>query len=366
MLPHGEPFPGSAERATTALIRRLWRLIAAVLGCLVLVVLLGIWNISRGEPNIEIPDALRAILDGTTAGGADGAVATFLVRELRLPRLLLGLLAGCALGLAGVILQDTLRNPIADPGLLGVSQAASLAIAVLFFFPGLIPEPLTPAIALGAGLVAGAILVMLARSIRDPVRLILIGALMAAFLATLTSIVLLLVPNSGGFNLTRFMTYQIGSLSGASWDRLLPVLPWLVLPIPVALLVGRTLNILQLGDDVAAGLGMDVTRTRLRLLFVAVVLVAPVVWVAGPIAFVALLSPHVARSLLATSNAHLVLPASAAVGAVVVLIADTAGRLLFFPSEVPAGIWTIVIVGPVAAILAGPRLRAVAASAGPA
>jgi iron complex transport system permease protein len=381
VAPSGEP-PRAARTGPTTTIRdprsdrpppggrleaRVVRLLGVVGGVIVGIGMLGLWYLSRGEPNVSPGQAAATVLDAIQGRpAADADVTAYLILELRLPRLLLGLVAGAGLGLSGVILQDTLRNPIADPSLLGVSSAAALGVAVLFFFPGLVPEPLTPAVALGAGLAAGTVLVLLARSIRDPIRLILIGALMAALLTTVTSIVLLLAPNTGGFNVARFMTYQVGSLSGASLDKLGAVLPWLGLAIPLALLGARTLNVLQLGDDVAAGLGMNVTRARFRLLVVAVLLVAPVVWVAGPIAFVALLSPHVARFALGSSNAYSVLPASAAIGAFVVLVADTTGRLLFFPTEVPVGIWTIAIVGPIAAFLAGPGLRAPATAPGPA
>jgi iron complex transport system permease protein len=338
------------------------RLVLVAIACLAVAAAGGAWYLTRGEPNVSYEAVWQAIRSG---GTGEGNVGAYLIRELRLPRLLLGLSAGAALGLAGAILQDTLRNPIADPSLLGVNGAASLAIALLFFAPGLLPDVLAPAVALVAGLAAGAVLVVLARSIRDPVRLVLIGALMSALLFSVTSVVLLVAPNTGGFNVTRFMTYLAGSLSGASWDRVAGVVPWLLLAFPLGLMTGRTLNVLQLGDEVAAGLGMSVTLARFRLLFVAVLLVAPVVWAAGPIGFVALLSAHVARSLTGTGNAHSVLPASALVGAIVVLGSDVAGRLLFFPTEIPAGLFTIAIVGPIAALLAGPGLRTAPSAAGP-
>jgi iron complex transport system permease protein len=260
-------------------------------------------------------------------------------------------------------MQDALRNPIADPGLIGVSQAATLAVAVLLFFPGALPGIATPALALAAGLVSGGILVLLARSIRDPVRLVLVGVVLSMLFGTATTAVVYLAPEDATVGLSRFFTFTTGSVVSSSWERLDAVWPWLILAVPLAFLGGRALNLLQLGDDVASGLGMQVTRARFLLFVVALLLVAPVVSICGPIAFVALLSPHVARFLLRSVNAYVVLPASAAVGAVVVLIADTAGRLLFFPLEIPAGIWTIVVAGPLAIWLAGSVLRASRADA---
>jgi iron complex transport system permease protein len=328
-------------------------LLAVLAGAAFVIVAVGVWNLTQGEPDVSLDVVWRALTGGTPGVDDNGA---YLVRELRLPRIVLALVAGAALGLAGVILQDSLRNPIADPTLLGVSDAAALVVAsVVVLAPGGIADIALPALCLAAGLATGVLLVLLARSVRDPVRLILIGVVLASLFATLTAVVLLLAP--AGTNLNSFFTFTTGSVSSANWDRLEGIWPWLAVAIPIAFFCGRPLNLLQLGDDVAAGLGMRVTRARLLLLIVAVLLVAPVVSVAGPIAFVAFLSPHVARSLLGSSNAFAVLPATAAIGAVVVLLADTVGRLLFFPTEIPAGIWTIVVAGPIAIWLAGSALR---------
>lgn len=119
----------------------------------------------------------------------------------------------------------------------------------------------------------------------------------------------------------------------------------------------RQLNLLQLGDELASGLGMKVTRVRFYLLTVAAILIAPVVAVTGPIGFVALLSPHMVRMLLRTSNAYSVLPTSALAGGLVLIVADTLARLLFFPLEIPVGVWTIAVIGPVVLWLASSKSR---------
>jgi iron complex transport system permease protein len=342
-----------AEVALATLPRRPGRLLVVLAVTLVVTAVVAVYNLTQGEPTLS----LHATWDALWGGPGATEVQSFIVREIRLPRIVLSLLAGAALALAGVIMQDSLRNPIADPSLLGISQSAALVVSLVVLFPDTVPDFSTPFLCLFAGLATGAILVALARSIRDPVRLILIGFVLAMFYSTLTEIVTLLAPQDGANALSQFYRFEIGSVSGATWARLEGVWPWFLIAFPLSLLTARALNLLQLGDDVAAGLGMRVTRTRLIVLFIAVLLVAPAVSVAGPIAFVALMSPHIARFTLRTTNALVVLPASAAIGALTVLLADTAGRLLFFPVEVPAGLWTVVVIGPAAIWLAGSNLR---------
>jgi iron complex transport system permease protein len=332
----------------------------AVLGAGAAVLLgIGAWYLTRGNPSVGLGEVGAVLLGGQGSVAPD---TELLVRELRLPRLLLAVVAGASLALAGVLMQDSLRNPIADPGLLGIAQSASLVVALALFFPGVVPDVATPVLCLAAGLGTGFLLVALARSIRDPVRLVLIGVVLAALYAMLTTVVVLVVP-SDRTNLQALLRFTTGSVSGASWSQLATVVPWTAIAIPLGLLTARTLNVLQLGDDVASAVGMRVTRARLAVLGVAVLLVAPVVAVAGPISFVALMSPHVARLLLGTTNASGVLAVAALVGAAVVALADAAGRLLFYPLEIPAGIWTIIVVGPIAVLLARTRIRGAATQA---
>jgi iron complex transport system permease protein len=162
-----------------------------------------------------------------------------------------------------------------------------------------------------------------------------------------------------GNGVTVFLTFTVGSFGAASWDRLDIMMPWLLVAFALALACCRSLNLLQLGDDMAAGLGMRVTRTRVIVLAVAVLLVSPVVATVGPLAFVALLTPHIARAVLGSANAYTVMPVSAALAGVIVLTADTLGRLLFFPTEIPAGLWSIAVIGPIAIWFVGVRSPAV-------
>lgn len=318
------------------------RLSAVIVVCVSGCVLIAAWFLMSGEPAVGLSRVWTAVFDPV----ADDT-ANLVIRDLRLPRLFLVLACGLALGLAGVILQDTLRNPIADPGLLGIGPAANWMVALSLLFP-ILGGALLPFLCLAAGVAVGAILVLVARSIRDPIRLALIGAVISMLCATLTAATLLVLPTNRATGLGQFFSFTVGSASTATWSRLSLVVPWLIVAVPLALLSGRALNLLQLGDDVAIGRGMKVTRARTLLLLCAALLVAPSVAAVGPVSFIALISPHVARAVLRTSNAHLVLPAAGVIGAAVLLLADAAGRLLFFPLEVPMGIWTIVVIGPAA------------------
>jgi iron complex transport system permease protein len=339
------------------------RVVLVLLGGLVVAAVVAVVSLASGDPQLSPAEAWKAL----SGDPAIDETTRFVVQDLRLPRLIGAFMAGAALALAGVILQDSLRNPIADPSLLGISEAAVIAVTFAVLVPGFSSAVGTPILAMIAGMLAGGVIVLFARSIRDSVRLILIGAVLALLLtAVTTTMVLFLFPDASGGEVAFLLRYTTGSVSAVDWDDVRAILPWLLVAVPLALLSGRSLNLLQLGDDMAIGLGMRVTRARLLLFVVAMLLVAPVVAVTGPIAFVAFLSPHIARYLVRTSNAYAVLPVSLVVGGIVVALADLLGRLLFYPVEIPAGIWTVVIAGPIAVAVAGTRLRGGQAAGAPA
>ena len=326
------------------------RFALAIAITLVVIGVLGAYNAVRGEPNVNLAEVWRAIIDPLPV---EQNQAHFLIRELRLPRVLLGIVCGLALGLVGVLLQDSLRNPLADPGLLGIAQGASFAMALATIYPEIMPALPRPLLCLVAGVLAGFAVVTFSGTIRDPVRVILAGAVLSGFFATLTTAVMLLAPydRTGGFG--AYYRYVTGSISAAEWAYLRMVAPWLAIGIPAALLSGRALNLLQLGDELATGAGLNPFRTRLVLILIALVLVSPVIAAIGPVSFIALFAPHIARGFLVTSDARQTLVVSALCGAMLLLAADTAGRLLFFPAEIPAGIWTVAMVGPAAVVVVG-------------
>jgi iron complex transport system permease protein len=311
-------------------------LLAASVVLLVLSLMLGVTPIP--------PDQVVRIL----LTGEGERVPQLVITTLRLPRALLGMSIGAAMALTGVIMQDSLRNALADPGLLGVSTGASLAVAMVVVFEIALPAGSMPAIAWIGGLVSGMIILLTTRLTRDPVRTILIGAALTALMgALITTTILLAEPD----DLKALYSFLVGSLIGSSNDQLMTVLPWLVVGIPVSLLFGRTLNLLQLGDDMAAGLGLPVFRTRFVLFVLSIGMTATVVAVAGPIGFVALIAPHMTRYLLRTTDSRQVLPVSALMGAVLLLASDLIAREIFKPAELPVGLILTLVGSPIALLL---------------
>ncbi len=306
-------------------------MLAALAGVGVLALMLGVTEISPGE-------VLTIVF---TEGGE--RVPRIVIWEVRLPRFLLGALAGGSLAVAGTMLQDALNNELAEPGLLGVASGASLVVAFVVIFNIAVPFGTLPLFALAGGLLAGVTILFATRLTKDPVRMILIGAAIGAFFSALITVIVVLgEPNE----IRALYSYLVGSLIGRDWDDLRLALPWIAIGLPVALLFGRPLNLLQLGDDMAEGLGLPVFRTRALIFLVAIVLQGAVVAVCGPVGFVALVAPHMARGLLQTSDARQILPISALIGALLLTTADLIAREIFSPAELPVGLLTTAIGAP--------------------
>lgn len=307
-------------------------------------------SLATGTPALSVGQLWEVL-----AGGGE-RVARITVLQLRLPRLCLGALAGAALALSGTLLQGALRNPLAGPELLGVSAGASAAMAAIIILSLPIPFWLQPWCALAGGLLGGAMVLATTRITRDPVRLILVGAATSALLNALV-ITLLSLGNRNSISL--LFLFLLGSLANRTWEHVGMVLPWALLAIPLALLCSRPLNLLQLGDDLAEGLGLRVGLTRLLLMLLGTALVAAVVAVCGPVGWVALLAPHLVRRALGTSDARLVLPLAALTGATLLIAADLLGRLVFAPVELPVGLWTTLVGGPILLLLLRRELQGV-------
>lgn len=310
-------------------------ILLAVLG------VVGLLSLLRGFPRLDMGELL------TVLNGGGARLQRLAVLDLRLPRFVLAGLAGAALGAAGVLLQDTLRNALAGPELLGISSGAVTVVAALTVFRIPLPLALYPWLALAGGLVAGAVVLAVlsaARTRSSSALIVVVGAAMAALLgAVVTAIISLGSPN----DLHLIVSFLQGSVAGTTWPDVRIVVPWLVPGLLLAGLTARPLNLLRLGDDVAAGLGLRVVRARLLLLALAAALVAAVVSVCGAISFVALLVPHLARRLLRTGDTRLVLPLAALMGSVLLTSADLLARELLAPRELPVGLWTTLVGGPV-------------------
>jgi iron complex transport system permease protein len=289
-------------------------------------------SVSLGEFAVPPVDVVRSLI------GAGDQATDFIVLDLRLPRALTGVLAGAALGVAGAVFQDVTRNPLVAPDIVGVAGGAALvAVALIVFGPSGAPVSLA---ALAGALVTGALLYALAR--RHGVqghRLVLVGIGVAAFMQAGITYVL---AKGRIFEVAEAYVWLVGSLNGRDWDQVWPLAATLGLLLPALLALGRALDVLALGDEVATGLGLRVERARLALLAGAVVLTGVAVAATGPIGFVAFISPHIARRIARRDR----LLVAACVGALLVCLADLVGRLAFSPTQIPVGIVTSVIAAP--------------------
>lgn len=280
-------------------------------------------------------------------GGTADAEATAIVVGQRLPRTLLGIVGGAALAMGGALVQGHTRNPLADPGLLGVTAGSALAVVLAIALLG-VSTPIGYLWFAFAGAAAGTVLVALfgatARHRRDagPASLVLAGAAVSALLSAITGVILLL--DTATLDVYRFWT--VGSLAGGrGTDPLATVLPFLLVGAVLAFAQGPTLNALALGDDVATSLGRNVTASRGLALVAVVLLVGGAVACIGSLGFVGLVAPHLVRRL-ARGDQRWIVPLSAAAGALVVLLADIVGRIVVAPAELPVGVTLGVLGGP--------------------
>lgn len=325
----------SAPRAPRRPAARGLKLVLAI----AVLALAGVASLAIGARPIS-PETLVQALNAYNPANGDHAVVLS-----RIPRTLVGLLAGAALGLAGAAMQGVARNPLADPGILGVNSGAALAVVIGIFvfgvtnFTGYIWFAF-----LGAG--AAAVLVYAVASLgRDgatPIKLALAGAALSAGMVSLLNAVL--VSSQQTFDTFRF--WQVGSVAGRGWDVIVPVLPFLAFGFALTLLTGKVLNSLSLGDDIARGLGQNVTAARALTALGVVVLCGAATAAAGPIAFVGLVIPHVVRAFTGPDY-RWILPFSMVLAPVLLLAADILGRVILPPGEVQVGILTAVIGAPV-------------------
>ncbi len=318
---------GRSSRARTA-----W--LGAVLALLALLCAL---SVAIGTRDVSFADILGG-LSGRVETVAEAAVA------VRLPRTLLALLSGAALGLAGAIMQGVTRNPLADPGILGVNMGASLAVVIGIVWFGIATAQafiITAIAGAGASAVFVYVVGSLGRGGATPLKLALAGASTSvAFSSLVIAVVLPRSDIAGGIR-----SWQIGGVGGATFERIETVLPFLVAGFIISLLSARKLNSLALGDELAAGLGENVMAARAVASFGAILLCGAATAICGPIGFVGLVVPHLCRLLVGVDNRWL-LPFSALGGACLLLAADIVGRIVARPSELDVGIVTALVGAP--------------------
>lgn len=324
--------------------------LAALLVLAALIAILAVLSLAIGSRPVAAAD-IWAGLRGSLENISQAAVAK------RVPRTLLALVVGAALGLAGAVMQAVTRNPLADPAILGVNMGASLAVVagMAWFGLGTVTGYIWVAIA-GAGAAAVFVYAVgsLGRGGATPLKLALAGAATSAALGSFLSAVAL--PR--GDISANIRSWQIGGVGGATFAAMAPMLPFFAAGAVICLLAARSLNSLALGDDVAAGLGERVGTIRAVSALGAVVLCGAAVAVAGPIGFVGLVVPHVCRLLVGVDQ-RWVLPYSALAGAALLLASDILGRIVARPEELDVGIITAVIGAPVfIAIVRRSKVRA--------
>lgn len=297
------------------------------------------------------PLSVDALLD-TLAGNGTPETA-YVLYDLRIPRTAVGLAAGAALGIAGALIQAFTRNPLADPGILGVNAGAALAVAIGVAWLGLRDTSAFIWLAfLGALIVTVAVYLVgsAGRGAADPLRLTLAGVALGAVLSGITTGLTLTDPEA--FDTLR--SWNAGSLLASGLDDLVAVLPFLGVGVVIALAATGGLNALALGEDVARAQGANVALLRTGVIVAVTLLAGTATALAGPIAFVGLMVPHVIRWTFGVDQ-RLIVPLSAVLAPVVVLLSDVVGRVIIAPAEVPVGVVAALVGAPVLIVLARRR-----------
>lgn len=303
-----------------------------------------------------------ALLVGAHYKAHTGDISETIVLNLRLPRVLVAAMVGSSLAVSGAILQGVTRNPLSDPHIFGISAGAGVvAVAFIVFAPALSNEIFEVApfglhlanlsvvqpLSLLGGLAAGGLAYAMAwRGGVAPARMALAGIAVTSMLSAISSAILV----TSAFSAQIGLRWLIGGLLGRDWDDFWMLLPYFAVGTAIALVMARQLNVISLGDELATSLGQNVERTRLILTATAALLASAAVSIAGLIGFVGLIIPHLVR-LLIGNDYRLLIPTSALFGAVLLIVADTVARTAFDPHELPVGVFTAVIGGPVFILL---------------
>ncbi|WP_328187859.1 FecCD family ABC transporter permease [Marinobacter sp. OP 3.4] len=300
---------------------------------LALVLVAGL-SLGTGSHPASWLEAMSALVSGDDPG------LRLVVMEIRLPRVLMAILAGASLGIAGLILQGLVRNPLASPDVIGISSGASAAAVLCLWLSS--AAWLVPAAMVGALAVAVLLVTLTWYKGISPGRLVLVGVGLAAGLGALTTLLLVISPDTTAMTAFIWLT---GSLYAAQWHDVQGLGPWLLICLPIVLAKARHLDIQAMGDDTAQGLGSAVQRHRMLFLLIAVALTGASVAHVGALGFVGLISPHLARRLVRSGHPGLVM-LTAFTGAIILVCGDLVGRMVFLPRDLPAGIFVSGIGAP--------------------
>ncbi len=313
---------------------KVWRI--SVLILFTILMLGGIMiSLIKGAVDISYQSIYQALFSGIVGTNEQ------IIYNIRLPRTIVGLLVGMNLALSGAILQAIMRNPLADPHIIGISSGAGLAgVTIMILFPAM-EYLITPVAFIGAMLAAVCIYILAWKGGIRPVRIILAGVAVSAFLGSGISALMIFYSD----RVHGALMWMVGGLAARSWPHVDIILPYAIIGFLLAFFGAKYLNILQLGDEIARGLGVNVELTRILMTAVAALLAASAVSVVGLLGFVGLVVPHAARLIIGSDYRYLV-PASALLGMSVVTFSDTFARTAFTPIELPVGIIMAFIGAP--------------------
>ena len=315
---------GAVERF--GISRTAWRVTILILFAF-LAVLGAFLSLTKGSSVITMSQIVELLLHPGTDPQSQ------IIWNIRMPRTIVGALVGVNLSLSGAILQAIMRNPLADPHIIGISSGAGLAgVVIMILFPTL-EYLITPVAFVGAMLAAICIYILAWKNGIKPVRIILAGVAVSAFLSAGISGLMIFYSD----RVHGALMWMVGGLAARSWPHVSIILPYAIIGLVLALASASYLNILQLGDEMARGLGVNVEVTRIVMTAIAALLAASAVSVVGLLGFVGLVVPHAAR-LLIGSDYRFLLPAAALLGVAIVTLSDTFARVIFAPIELPVGI----------------------------
>ncbi|MEW5858205.1 MAG: iron ABC transporter permease [Cyanobacteriota bacterium] len=313
-------------------------MIAGLFLSLFVLLLCLVASLTYGAADISLSKIFTALI------AFDGSTDHLIIRTLRLPRSLIAILVGAAISVAGTLMQALTRNPLADPGILGINAGAAIAVVVAVFLFGTSSVSAYAWCAfLGAGVTAVAVYLLgsLGRGGLTPLNITIAGAALTALLSSLTTGILLLSQRT----LDEIRFWLAGSVAGRDFTLFLQVLPYIAVGLVIAFAIARALTTLSLGEDVAQGLGQRTAWVKVTAAISVVLLAGSSVALAGPIGFIGLVVPHIVRFFVGFDY-RWILPYSAVFGAILLLVADMGGRLLIKPQELPVGVMTALIGAP--------------------
>lgn len=312
------------------------RSVSVIIIFMVLAIAASVFSIATGAVMVPLRDIAAAVLQHDLPG-----VNREIIWNIRLPRTLVAMLVGANLAVSGALLQGIMRNPLADPHIIGVSSGAGLFGIFLLVVMPQYDYLLTPAAFIGATLAAFIIYLLSWKDGVNPLRIVLAGVAVSAFLGSGISAMLTFYSD----RVQGALLFMVGGLAAKSWPDLSTILPYSLIGLALSMLFSKQMNIMMLGDATARSLGIRVELSRLWITAIATLLAASAVSIAGLLGFVGLIIPHVAR-LLVGGDYRFLIPSAALLGAAVLTICDTLARIMFSPMELPVGIIMGVLGAP--------------------